>query len=261
MAVSPGGKVAAIRARLLHLLDELPEGTALPSERELAADWQVARMTLRRAIDTLIDDGLVIRRHGSGTYAARPRLARQLTMTSFSEEMRRQGLTPSSRTLEFRRMRAGDRVGAQLRIPTSDDVVRFVRLRLADDRPMAVETTHIPAASVPGLSAADLAGSWYDLLDARYGIRLVTGTSVIEPALAEPDNAERLEIAPNQPCFLVHTVSRDARGHVVEIGTSLYRGDRYTLTAERTLGLAPAPMGRRPPASTQPKNLPPASTA
>lgn len=237
---SPTGKVAEVRARLLHLLDELPEGTAIPPERKLAVDWNVARMTLRRAAEGLIDEGLLVRRHGSGTYTTRPRLVRQLTMTSFSEEIRRQGLTPSSQTLDFRRFRATSRIARQLRMPELDPVIRFDRLRFADRDPMAVETTHIPASAVPGLGPNDLTGSWYEVLENRYHICIATGTSEIEPALPDEWTASLLGIPPDQPCFMVHTTSRNAHGRVVEIGSSLYRGDRYTLTVERRPALAPA---------------------
>lgn len=241
-------KVADVRAKLLAFVDGLREGDPLPPERELAASWGVARMTLRRAVDDLILDELLVRRHGAGTYVTRPKMARQLAMTSFSEEMRRRGLRPGSRTLALRRMRAGTQTGRRLRIPSTDQVVRFVRLRLADGQPMAVETTVIPARLVPGIGAADLDGSWYQLLRARYGIEVVTGTSSIEPALPDERTASQLGIPTDQACFLVHTTSRDGHGHVIEIGSSFYRGDRYTLTAELRPRLTPSTQRRRRPA-------------
>ena len=133
------GRVAEIRARLLDLVNRLPEGSVLPPERDLARQWSVARMTLRRAMGELAEDGLLVRRQGAGTFTARPKIARRLVMASFTEEMHRRGLTPSSKTLELRRRHADHVLSRQLRIPAGEPVVCLTRLRLADDLPMAIE--------------------------------------------------------------------------------------------------------------------------
>jgi GntR family transcriptional regulator len=225
-------KVAQTRVRLLDLVDSLPEGGALPPERELAQRWGIARMTLRRAVDELVQDGLVVRRHGKGTFTLRPKVLRRLAMTSFTEDMIRRGMRPASRTLEFRRHRAGHTLSRRLRMPIGDPVIAYTRLRLADDVPMALERSSIPAALVPGLRPADLDGSWYELLTNRYGIDMVSATFTVEPVLADPRTAERLETRTGQPCLQLQVSSFDGHGHVVEAGTTIYRGDRYTLTAE-----------------------------
>src|SRR5689334_5685108 len=100
-------KVSAIRARLLQLIEDTEAGAALPSERELAREWDVARMTLRRATDELVVAGLVVREQGRGTFVARQKMARPMAMQSFSDGIRDRGLRPSSRVVEFRRLRRG----------------------------------------------------------------------------------------------------------------------------------------------------------
>lgn len=231
------GKAAEIRALLLNLIDSLPEGAALPSERELAARWHVARMTLRRAVDELVIEELLVRRHGSGTYTTRPKVARWLGMISFTEHTRRRGMRPSSQVLEFREQRAERGLARRLRIPVGDPVISFTRLRLADEMPMVVERTTVPGVYVPGLSAGDLAGSLYELLQLRYGIELVSGTSTLEPTMPDARTAEWLEIPTSQPCISSYGVSFDDRHRVFEYTTAVYRGDRYTFTAE--LRMAP----------------------
>lgn len=226
------GKVSEVRARLLDLIDQQPEGSLLPSERELAARWQVARMTLRRAMDELMVQDLLVRRQGSGTFTSRPKVSRRLVMASFTEEMRRRGMRPASRTLDLRRHRADRAISRRLRIPVGDPVLEFVRLRLADDAPMALETTTVPEHYVPGLTAEDLNGSWYELLASRYGVEIVSGTCHLEPAMPDRRTAQRLEIPPTQPCLAVRGMSLDIRGRVLESCVAMYRGDRYTLTAE-----------------------------
>lgn len=222
-----------VRERLEDLLEGLQVGDALPAERALAAEMGVARMTLRHAVDELVREGRLVRRQGSGTYVAEPKIAWPLTLASFSDDMRRRGFAPSSRTLAFERRPAGARIAARLGVSPRDEVVRAVRLRLADDEPMALETVHIPADRVPGLSAADLAGgSFYALLAERYGTVPEDGFQTVEPTVVEPEEAELLGVPALAPALLFERTTRDASGGVIEHSRSLYRGDRYRLQAE-----------------------------
>jgi GntR family transcriptional regulator len=240
---SAAGKVAHVRGRLLELIDHGDEGVALPSERQLAHDWGVARMTLRRALDDLATAGFVVREHGRGNFVARPKLTRRLAMTSFSQEMRNRGLVPGSVTLEFRRLPAGPRQARTLRIPVNTSIVRFTRLRTADGDPIGLETTWVADDVVPGLAPADLDGSWYDLLAGRYGIPILTGRTTIEPTLLDEQDATLLHTEPGRPAFRLDVVTFGANGRVVECGTDIFRGDRFQLTAE--LRPVPAPALRR----------------
>jgi GntR family transcriptional regulator len=226
------GRVAEIRARLLSLVDELPEGSMLPPERDLADRWGVARMTLRRAMGELVEDGLLVKRQGSGTYTTRPKIARRLVMASFTEEMQRRGLTATSRTVDLRRRRADHHLSRTLRIPAGDLVLSIVRLRLADGVPMALERTSIPDRYVPGLTLDDLAGSLYDVLAGRYGVELIAGQSTLEAAMPDARSAVLLEIPETQPCLARHGISLDARGRVLEHAFALYRGDRFSMTID-----------------------------
>ncbi|MGW6200220.1 GntR family transcriptional regulator [Kribbella sp. NPDC055110] len=224
------GKAAEIRALLLNLIDTLPEGAALPAERELAARWNVARMTLRRAVDELVIAELLVRRHGSGTYTSRPKVARRLELVGFSEDIRRRGMRPGSTMLDFRHQKAERTAARRLRIPVGDPIIAFTRLRLADNLPMVVERTTLPAAYVPGLEATDLDGSLYDLLMSRYDIEVASGTSRLEPVMPDARTAGWLDIPTTQPCLALHGISFDGRDRVVEFTSAVYRGDRYAFT-------------------------------
>jgi GntR family transcriptional regulator len=220
------------RARLRELIAVARVGDRLPSERQLSARWGAARMTIRRATDALIAEGLVERRHGSGTYVVPQPFARLLGLTSFTQDMRERGLTPGSRLLGFDALAADASVAARLRIPVGENTCRFRRLRLANGEPMAIETVWIPAAIVPGLAPTDLDGSLYELLAERY--RLATGSAsvTIEPILPDAATRELLEIAAEQACLRLQMVDRDARGRVIMVADCVYRGDRYQLSAE-----------------------------
>src|SRR3954469_18796671 len=164
-------KQSVVRDELLSMLDELRVGDAIPSERRLTVSLGVSRPTLRNAIDELVRGGLLVRRHGSGTYVAEAKIALPLTMTSFSEDMARRGMRPSSAVLSFETISAGAKLGQRLRISPAEPVWAIRRLRLADDETMAIEFLHVPKRVVPKLRREDLEGhSFYELLRERFGV-------------------------------------------------------------------------------------------
>jgi GntR family transcriptional regulator len=218
-----------VRRELLAMLDGLDVGDALPSERRLAEELGVSRPTLRQAIDGLVAEGLLDRRHGSGTYVAEPRIAVSLTMTSFTEDMIRRGMKPGGRVLSFRTETAGARIGRRTALPPEEEVFTIRRLRLADETSMAIETLYLPRALLPGLRRHDLEGrSFYDLLRGS-GIAIASGTETIEPTVTTADEAAELGVPVHTPAFLFERVTRDAGGRPLEYVRSVYRGDRYRL--------------------------------
>jgi GntR family transcriptional regulator len=222
----------ALRAQLRELVAMANVGDRLPSERDLSERWGVARMTLRRAVDSLVAEGIVERRHGSGTYVTPQPFVRLLGLTSFSQDMRDRGLVPSSKLLAFRSVSADGNLAAQLRIPVGDDVLNFTRLRFASNDPMAVETVWLPARFAPGLERAELDGSLYEVLSERY--RIITGAAKvsIEPVMPEPRIRELLAIPDDQACLRIRMIDSDVRGRVIMIANCIYRGDRYQLSAD-----------------------------
>ena len=228
-----GSKQALVRDEILGMLDELRVGDALPSERRLASDLGVSRPTLRAVIDELVREGLLLRRHGSGTYVAEPKIALPLTMTSFSEDMARRGMRPSSRVVAFECQSAGAKLGQRLQISPVDEVFVITRLRLADDETMAIEWLHAPVSLLPGLRPEELAThSFYELLRVRRGIVIASGTQTIEPTVTSPEEADLLSVPVHSPAFLFERTTQSEQGEVVEFVRSVYRGDRYRLVTE-----------------------------
>jgi GntR family transcriptional regulator len=226
-------KQVLTRQRVLELIEQLQVGEAIPSERRLSSDLGISRLTVRAALDDLVRDGYLERRHGAGTFVSEPKIAQQLTLTSFSEDMRRRGMVAGSRTIELREMHAGAAVGRALNISPDARVMLIRRLRLADGEPMALETLHVPAAIVPGLTRELLEdSSFYDLLEREYGVVIATGTQSIEPTVTNEEESELLSVPLHSPAFLFERTSRTESGETVEFVRSLYRGDRYRLVAE-----------------------------
>jgi GntR family transcriptional regulator len=222
-------KQSHTRQHVLDLIEQLGVGTAIPSERQLSADLGVSRLTLRAALDDLAREGYLVRRRGSGTYVQQPKIAQELTITSFSDDMRRRGMVPGSRTLSMSTILAGARLGRSLNVSPSEQILVVKRLRLADGESMAIETLHIPEALVPGLTPKALTGSFYDLLRDRYGVQIAEGIQAIEPTVTNEEESEVLGVPLHSPAFLFERTSRDDAGRTVEFVQSVYRGDRYRI--------------------------------
>ena len=226
-------KQSETRDRVLDLIEQLGVGDAIPSERVLSADMGISRLTLRAALDDLVREGYLIRRRGSGTFVSEPKIAQELTLTSFTEDMRRRGLHPASRTLELKVVPAGARLGRFLHVSPSEPIVVAKRLRLADHETMAIETLHVRDGLVPGLSGEDLEErSFYELLRDRHGIVVVGGTQTIEPTVTNEEESEALGVPLHSPAFLFERFSHSEAGDIVEYVHSIYRGDRYRLVTD-----------------------------
>src|SRR3954463_16179123 len=115
-------KQSAARQQVLELIERLGVGTAIPSERQLSVDLGVSRLTVRAALDDLAREGYLVRRRGSGTYVQQPKITQHLTMTSFSEDMRRRGMAPSSTTLSLKVQLAGARLGRFLNVSPGEEI-------------------------------------------------------------------------------------------------------------------------------------------
>ncbi|MFC7431552.1 MULTISPECIES: GntR family transcriptional regulator [unclassified Agrococcus] len=216
---------------LRGLIADLPIGASVPSERALADDSGVSRMTARKALDALEAEGLLRREVGRGTFVARPAVSLPLMLTSFTEDMRARGLQPSSRLLDARHLVADAELASVFGIAVGEALVRVERLRLADGAPFAIERTTLLDAAVPGILDADLAaGSLYEILDREHGIRFDAGHETIRAALVDPGDAAILELA-DQGAVLELVRTSIAAGVVVEHTVSTYPGDRFELSA------------------------------
>ena len=230
-------KQSEARNRVLDLIEQLRVGDAIPSERQLTQELGVSRLTVRAALDDLVREGLLIRRHGSGTFVSEPKIAQELTMTSFTEDMQRRGMVPGSRTLGLRVTPAGAHLGRLLHVSPSEPVMIISRLRLADRETMAIETLHVRESLVPGLTAPDLERqSFYEILEGRFGITIVGGHQTVEPTVTNEEESAALGVPLHSPAFLFERTTQSASGEIVEYVRSIYRGDRYKLVTQLNRG-------------------------
>lgn len=217
-----------LRAELLSLIEQGPAPhEPLPSERELMQRYNVSRMTVRRAMERLAQEGRVYRVQGAGTFVADPAtISKSLHLTSFSEDIRSRRMVPGSRLLVKERTEADLACARDLFLAPGTPVVHLERLRLADDEPMCLENVWLPESLVPGLLDSGDPQSLYDWLE-RAGAAPVRADQTIRATVLDAAQAELLGVPPHFPALQVERITRDVRGRAVERAVSLYRADRY----------------------------------
>jgi GntR family transcriptional regulator len=224
----PRPKHAQLRDALAELAATAGPDVAIPSERELMADHGVSRATVRKAIDGLVTDGLLQRIHGKGTFVARPRLESRLHLASFSQDMRRRGLTPSTRLLSIDQDRPPTDVAKELDLGGDGTAWRVDRVRLADGQPIALENGWYPFDALPGLDRQDLGGSLYEIFSDRYGLVIDSAEQTLWGESADAATARRLDAELGTPLLVFRRIAA-ASGRPLEYVVSRYRGDRYQL--------------------------------
>lgn len=224
------GKGEQIRQALAAFAAASRPDTLLPSERVLAEQFGVARMTVRGAIDSLETAGMIRREPGRGAFVQHPRLAHSEIFRSFTEDMRFRGMEPGARDFSARIEEATAQVAMALEIAVGDAVIRIERVRTADGIPMAFETSNLALARFPDLlDRMSESASLYEVLGTAYGVRLENAEQTVAIDRLSEADAARLETATGEPCFAIERRAHDNMGKAVEFGRSLYRGDRYVI--------------------------------
>ncbi len=223
-------KYYAAKIELTALLDELGVGAALPAERALAARMGVSRETLRTALQELTVEGR-LRREGRNTVVSGPKLEQPLALRSYTESLAAQGARPGRRLVRRETLAAHAQLAADLAVAPTTAVVHLERILLIDDEPIGLESTYLPQQRVPRLEHDfDPATSLYAYLR-TIGIEPARAEERIETVLATPREAALLASTPALPMLLLTRISRAGDGEPVECVRTLFRGDRFRLTA------------------------------
>jgi GntR family transcriptional regulator len=202
---------------------------ALPPERDLATDFGVSRITVRKALDALVAEGLLTRKQGAGTFVS-GRVEKQFAkLTSFSEDMAARGRKPRSEWL----LRASGTVtpdeSLTLGLSPGAPVYRFNRVRFADELPMAVEYSIIPGFGLPGVEAVE--ESLYAALQAA-STRPARALQKLRAILVDEERAKLLKVERGAPALYIERRGFLDDGRVIEATQSWYRGDAYDFVAE-----------------------------
>lgn len=215
---------------------DLRPGDRLPSERDLAQEAGISRMTARQALTYLAERGAIEIRHGVGTFIAHPKLTSDpLHLLGFTEQMMATGGTVSSTVLAQEISPASPSVAAALGIETGSPVVRIQRLRSLNDTPMLLETSFFPRHLCDGIEKIDLSHrSLYATLDLDYGVRLTHAQQSVEAIAADAAESEFFGIDPGSPMLLLEGVASTATNEPGEYFKAVYRGDRFKFALRAT---------------------------
>lgn len=217
-----------IRQWLVEESDRLGVGALLPTENEVADRFQVSRMTARHAFQLLVDEGRIERRRGAGSFVMPSPLHREeAVLHSFTRDMRRRGLTPSSRLLRGE-VGSDPSAAARLGLPPSEWVVTIERVRLADGVPVALEKAHLPGEFAPVLDADLETGSLHAAL-ARLGRSMVRADGYVTARLATAEDAALLHLSPPAALLVESRLVTDSTGRKVESTETAYVGSRWVI--------------------------------
>ncbi|MCO6452818.1 MAG: GntR family transcriptional regulator [Caldilineales bacterium] len=214
--------------------DEWQPGDMLPTETALLEKYDVSRATVRQALDALVQEGLIYRERGRGTFVAHPTVEQGLVrIVSFTEDMRQRGFEPGTEVLSVGLVQASEEQARALQVPVGEELVHIERLRLADNEPMSIEASFLVHRLCPNILSHDYAVlPLRDALENDYGIRMESATQTIRAFNASPRIAQKLGIRKSSAILVIERISRSQYGVPVEFLQVYHRGDRYVLYNE-----------------------------
>ena len=206
----------------------LPDGALLPSERELCQLHGISRTTVRQALQDLTKKGYIRTIHGKGTMVVRPHIRQELSsIYSFDADMRRLGQHPETHIMDFVEIVPTGTVAAVMQLPSGESVYRIMRLRIANDKPMLLETNYLPCSRFPNFTRQMLENqSLYRVLSSQYGLNIDVAEETFEPVLLRPMEAQMLHSEQGALGMLVERISYEG-GRVVEISKSISPASKF----------------------------------
>ena len=201
----------------------------IPTQSELEAMFGVSRITVRKAVDELVSEGLLVRRQGKGTFVQSTKLTHELNaITSWTESLHALGYTPSTSNVEVDVMSAPKRIAKLLGLGEGEPVAKLRRVRLANGKPISLMVNYVPHALVPGLEER-MHGreSLYDVLGQVYGLVPHVAEDTVETREATEQEADLLDIEPWSPVLCVTRVGYLSNGNPLELAMVTSRGDQY----------------------------------
>lgn len=206
------------------------EGSLIPSERDLGESLGISRMTVRQALNQLVSEGALYREKGKGTFVSRSKIM-QRNIMSFSETVRKKGLTPSTDVLRFEREADRPDIREILGIGETEGLYNVRRLRRADNMPIAVEEVFIPEKYCPHLEKYDLKASLYKLLREEYSLAINYMDVSIEASRATKEEKKLLGITDSTPVLRISSINYSDSGVRLFYEKDVYRSDQYSYNA------------------------------
>ena len=238
------GKLAFSSANPLYqqLMDDIKldisnqkyhRGDKIPSETELAEIYNVSRITVRRAVSELCDEGYLAKHQGKGTFVTPPKITRKIMQDthvhSFTATCAMSGMRPGGRTVDIRIVPSRQEEQHFLKLPKDSSVIYLQRIRTADGDPVMLENTFLPSPEFDGLLSTDLTNrSLNETLRQKYGRSLVVRqTTKVEVSRASPEHARLLDITPGDPLFFITAYFLDERDNPIAIARHYFLASRF----------------------------------
>lgn len=210
---------------------EFQVGDRLPNEVELAKKFNVHRMTIRQAINKLVNDHVVMRKRGLGTFLVsdkRPIMVKSLDdLTTYRDDIVQAGLQPKYKVLNFETTVATKEVADNLQLEEGAPVIAFSRVMFANDVPLVVEHTILPYDLFQGLESHDLEDPLYLLMQEKFQISTLFTEHEIGCEIPDNDERKLLQLHGGESCLTLYIISHNGRGRVLEYSRALHRGDKY----------------------------------
>ena len=207
----------------------------IPTEIKLSEFFGISRPTVRQAINELVVEGFLYRIKGKGTFTSKPKIKQDflLVLDNFNNEMRKKGLTPSTKLLEFKVVKSDEDISEALHLSLYSDVFQLSRLRFADEEPNVFVVTYIPYNQCSNLVSEDLeSDSLYEILEKKYNLIISKVTRVLEAKLASEYEAKLLHIEKGAPLQFFESIAYLNDSTPIEYSLANYRGDRNNFTFE-----------------------------
>lgn len=213
--------------------DWLP-GDKIPSEYQLISEYNISRNTVKKALDDLVQDGMLNRIQGKGTFVSKPKLEQSLTgFYSFSKVLRDKGMNPKDIIISLESKQANSRIARKLQIEENSEVIELRRLRCANEEPIILETSYLPKEKVVNLTKEKLEkNSLYDILELEYGLIVTKAKEIFEPVLIGNFESQHLNVNEGLPALLLERIAYEANGLPIEFCSSIVRGDRCRFYTE-----------------------------
>jgi len=204
------------------------ENDKLPSEREFCDKYDISRATVRRAMVELEKNDYIYKKQGKGVFVSSKAFKQDLlSFYSFSEEMKKINKVPNSKVIDFNKVSAGSKIADKLNIEENKMIYKFKRLRLADDEPMMIETTYLPAARFPGLNSNKLnKRSMYDIFREDYNVEFNKADEIFQAISLNKKEAEYLDSEVGSPSILLERFTYESE-NIIEYTASVTRGDKF----------------------------------
>jgi GntR family transcriptional regulator len=218
-----------VREKLREELMHSAPGTMIPPEAVLEERFAVSRITIRKAIEDLALEGLLVRRQGRGTFRETPKLVHELNaITSWTDQLKALGFTPHTAAREMAEIPAPKKIAHMLQLAPEERVIQLRRTRLANDEPITLMVNYLPSKLVPGfIEANPEVESLYEFLLTRYNLAPSEAVDIVETRAASEAESERLLIEPWAPVLVTTRVGYLEDGRPLEVGVAVSRGDRY----------------------------------